>query len=107
MRLFSFRFFCPCGACKARQHLREMSLCFEKPANQVYTRSALAEQSTPVGVALSDSTAFVSNLTFPDLEPQPILDSRFPGCSLCWIESEEALCLRLRCDVTLPSGVEC
>ncbi|CAE6912079.1 unnamed protein product [Symbiodinium natans] len=65
----------------ARQHLREMSLCFEKPANQVYTRSALAEQSTPVGVALSDSTAFVSNLTFPDLD----LDITELGGNLTWV----------------------
>ncbi|CAE7648203.1 unnamed protein product [Symbiodinium necroappetens] len=46
----------------------------------VYTKSALAEQSTPVGVALYDSTAFVGNLSFADKD----LDVTELGGNITW-----------------------
>lgn len=63
-------------------------LMYEQPPNGsyshllVYTKSALAEQSTPVAFNLSDSDASVSNISFPDLD----LDQGHLGGNLTWLE---------------------
>ncbi|CAL1130808.1 unnamed protein product [Cladocopium goreaui] len=51
----------------------------------VYTESALVEQTTPVGVAISDLGVSASNLSFPDFD----LDARELGGNLSWDPPEE------------------
>ncbi|CAL1125743.1 unnamed protein product [Cladocopium goreaui] len=52
----------------------------------VYTRSTLAEQSTPVTAGFSDTYAAVENVTFPDFD----LDATDLGGSLTWEEPSDA-----------------
>ncbi|CAJ1408192.1 unnamed protein product [Effrenium voratum] len=48
----------------------------------VYTRSTLAEQSTPASAPVSDTAAAVANLSFPDLD----LDATHIGGTFSWEE---------------------
>ncbi|CAE7337241.1 unnamed protein product, partial [Symbiodinium sp. KB8] len=81
----------------------------------VYTKSALAEQSTPVGVALYDSTAFVGNLSFADKD----LDVTELGGNITWFPpaddrlvlgyniffADDAVCQDMACQKLLLESV--
>eukprot|EP00929_Paragymnodinium_shiwhaense_P012941 TRINITY_DN120814_c0_g1_i1.p1 TRINITY_DN120814_c0_g1~~TRINITY_DN120814_c0_g1_i1.p1 ORF type:complete len:2619 (+),score=458.28 TRINITY_DN120814_c0_g1_i1:635-7858(+) len=51
----------------------------------IYTRSSLAEQTTPVAFDLSDTISYVSNITFPDFD----LDKYDLGGDIAWLEPDD------------------
>ena len=66
----------------------------------VYTRSSLAEQSTPVNTSFQDVSASVENVTFGDLD----LDESDLGGTLSWAEPEGAVYYEIYIARSLADG---
>ncbi|CAE7248526.1 unnamed protein product, partial [Symbiodinium sp. KB8] len=75
----------PTGHWADKVNITALDILYDTPRQNfshlvVYTRSSLAEQTTPVAAALSDTFATVSNVTFADYD----LDATDIGGPLTW-----------------------